>query len=161
MTNYSKKDASDLIMGVFLDIFGIYLTYAGLHMKVFKTFLDGPGFFPFVLGLILLTLGIIMTTVGIRSGGFLYLKENVKGHKMLAFFTHEETVRVLILIAMMAVYIFGLIGRMHFSVATCIYLLATMFYLRSTKWWKIIIISVVASIMISFIFQYFFKIPLP
>jgi hypothetical protein len=59
------------------------------------------------------------------------------------------------------VYIYGLVGRVHFSIATALYLFATFWYLKSTTVVKNIIISVISALVISAVFQYAFKIPLP
>ncbi|MBE3140015.1 MAG: hypothetical protein IMZ53_05465, partial [Thermoplasmata archaeon] len=52
MVKTDKMAAADLVMGIFLIAFGGVLIWASLNMKIYKTFLDAPGFFPFILGII-------------------------------------------------------------------------------------------------------------
>ena len=52
MEEMKKYGTADLIMGIFLIVFGVLLISASLQMKVYKTFLDAPGFFPLLLGII-------------------------------------------------------------------------------------------------------------
>ena len=81
---------------------------------------------------------------------------------MKQFITSDGTVRVLILIAMMIVYIWGLLGRMHFIIATSIYLIANFLYLKATKqWWLSIIIAVVMSAAVYYAFKLGFGITMP
>ncbi|HCG64629.1 MAG: hypothetical protein CVV48_10050 [Spirochaetae bacterium HGW-Spirochaetae-4] len=161
MEDVKKGSVSDFIMSILLLIFGIALIISSLNMKVFNTFLDAPGFFPMLLGIIFIFLGLMMLFSSIRRKGPQQLGHVFGKANMGAFFKHIEFKRVMILIGLMVVYIFGLIGRMHFAIATTIYLFCTMWFLKSTGLVKNIIISVVASIVISVVFRFVFKIPLP
>ena len=51
MSQKTKTTTSDLVMGVILLLFGIYLVIDALGMKIYNSFLDAPGFFPFILGM--------------------------------------------------------------------------------------------------------------
>lgn len=161
MDEKKKTIASDLVMGIFLVLFGIYLIISSLHMKIFKSFLDAPGFFPLLLGIIFIVLGIMMIVSAVKAGGVSDLKASVKVEEIKAHFRNDEVIRVFVLVVLMVVYIVGLVGRISFTVATFLYLAATMFYLKSTKWWAILIISAAAAVLTSLTFKYAFKIPLP
>ncbi len=163
MSQIKKTTASDLIMGVILLAFGIFLIVESLGMKVFNSFLDAPpGFFPFILGIIFCLFGIVMVIGSIRGGGSVAAtKATFRKDSLLALFLNPESKRVVILSFFMVVYIYGLIGRIHFAIATFLYLVVTFWYLKSTTWLKNIIISVLSAVLISAIFQYVFKIPLP
>jgi len=157
----TKNSAADLIMGGLLIVSGILIIIAALNMKVYKSFLDAPGFFPLLLGIIFNVLGIMMISSAVKRKGheqiaLVFTKESLK-----RFFTHEQFIRVMILIVMMVVYIFGLIGRMHFAAATAIYLFFTLLYLKSASIIKIILISIITGVLISLVFARFFDIPLP
>ncbi len=148
-------------MGVLLLAFGIYLIVESLGMKVFNSFLDAPGFFPFILGIIFCLFGIVMLIGSLRGGSVAATKAAFRKDSLFALLDKPESKRVVILSFFMVVYIYGLIGRIHFSIATFIYLVVTFWYLKSTAWLKNIIISVLSAVLISAIFQYVFKIPLP
>ncbi|MFA5698576.1 MAG: tripartite tricarboxylate transporter TctB family protein [Sphaerochaeta sp.] len=161
MEEQKKTTTSDLIMGVLLGIFGVYLMVAALNMKVYNTFLDAPGFFPLILGGIFLVFGVVMVIGSLKAGGVQSTKESFSKHNLLAIALDPQTKRVVILAALMVVYIYGLVGRVHFTLATFLYLFFTFLYLKSTKIHWNILISVIASVLISVVFRYLFVIPLP
>ena len=161
MSQKVKTTTSDLVMGILLTIFGIYLIVEALGMKVFNTFLDAPGFFPLLLGIIFIVFGILMLVGSVRGGSVHAAKETYRKENLIAQFFNPQSKRVVILAFFMVVYIYGLIGRIHFTIATVLYLFVTFLYLKSTTLVKNIITSVVAALLISGVFQYVFKIPLP
>lgn len=161
MSNSKKTTTSDLIMGVILMVFGVYLIVVSLGMKVYNSFLDAPGFFPFILGIIFIVFGLVMLIGSLRGGSVEAAKSTFHKDSLIALFLSPQSKRVVILSFLMMVYIYGLIGRVHFSIATFLYLVSTFWYLKSTTWIKNIIISLLSAVLISAIFQYAFKIPLP
>lgn len=160
-----KKDrsaAKDLVSGIVLVLFGLFVLFDALNMKVYNTFLDAPGFFPAIVGAVIAVLGLIVAYIGFRLGGIKQLKEIVNGESLKTFVTHDETIRVLILIVMMVVYIWGFLGRVHFIIATSIYLIANFLYLKATKqWWLSVIIAVAMSVAVYYAFKLGFKITMP
>lgn len=151
----------DLVMGILLIVFGIWVCIESLQMKIFSTFLDAPGLFPFILSILFVILGVMLLSSALRRKGLAAAKSILNAEFLTAFFKDEKTIRTLILIGLMAIYIFVLVGRVHFFIASVAYLVATMLYLKSTKLWKIIVISVIASALICVTFKYGFRIPLP
>ncbi len=161
MDDVKKNVTADFIMSILLIIFGILIGWASLNMRVYNKFLDAPGFFPLILGIIFVVLGTIMLISAVKRKALEQVQEVLHKDRVVGFFKHDQFKRVMILIALMAVYIFGLIGNMHFTIATAIYLFATFLYLRSSSVIKIIIISIVTAALISAVFKNFFNIPLP
>ena len=161
MIKTERMAAADLVMGIFLIIFGGIVIWSSLNMKIYKTFLDAPGFFPFILGIIFIGLGIIMALSSLRRKGYEQIKQGIKNINFSRLFKNIQFPRVIILIALMAFYIFVLVDRIHFTIATTIYLFLTLYYLKSTSLIKIIIISVATAFLISTFFTEFFEIPLP
>ena len=157
-----RNAAKDFVSGLLLVLFGIFILFDAMNMKVYNTFLDAPGFFPAIVGGVITILGAILAFIGYRLGGLAQLKEVLNGAFLKQFITSDGTVRVLILIAMMIVYIWGLLGRMHFIVATSIYLVANFLYLKATKqWWVSIIIAVITSVIVYYAFKLGFGISMP
>lgn len=161
MNEKMKSSASDLIMGVILVIFSIFLGVSALRMRVYNTFLDAPGFFPLILGIIFFAFGLVMIISAVRSGSVEAAKKAFSKNNLITVLLDSQTKRVIILSFFMVVYIYGLIGRVHFTVSTFLYLMATFLYLKSTTLVKSAIISIVSALLISAVFQYLFKIPLP
>jgi len=153
--------SGNIIVGLLLIVSGISISIVALQMKVFRDFLDAPGFFPLILGCIFVLLGAVLSIPALRQSGFTPVKNMFAKSNLILFVKNDKTLRVTVLLAMMFVYVFILIGRMHFAIATAIYLFATMLFLKSTKWWLALIISIVASVCIAVVFRYGFRIPLP
>ena len=158
----NRNAAKDLFCGVLLVLFGIYVIIDSLNMKVYNTFIDAPGFFPTIIGAVIALLGGILAFIGLRLNGLKQLKEVCNGPYLKQFFTSDSTIRVVILVAMMFVYIYILLGRIHFILATSIYLIANFLYLKATKqWWLGIIIAVAMSVIVYYAFKLGFGISMP
>ena len=164
MDDRKKKSAAmNTVFGALLVLFSMYIIISSLHMKFFKSFIDGAGFFPLIIGCVLTVLGGVLVFIGINSGGIAELKEVFTGSFMKAFIKNEVTIRVLILVALMAIYIFVLLGNIPFVWATTIYLFVTFVYLKAYKkswiipgWLK----ALVTAVLTSFIVYYAFKLGL-
>lgn len=157
-----RNAAKDLFCGVLLALFGIYVIIESLNMKVYNTFIDAPGFFPTLIGAVIILLGGILAFIGFRLGGAKELKEVCNGAFLKQFVTSDSTIRVVILVAMMVVYIYVLLGRVHFIIATSVYLIANFLYLKATKqWWLGIIIAVAMSVIVYYAFKLGFGISMP
>ena len=160
-----KKDrsaAKDFVSGILLVILGLFILFDALNMKIYNTFLDAPGFFPAIVGVVIAVLGAVVAFIGFRLGGLAELKEICNGDSLKKFITGEETVRVLVLVLMMVIYIWVLLGRIHFIIATSIYLITNFLYLKATKqWWLSIIIAVAMSAIVYYAFKLGFNITMP
>ena len=158
----NRNAAKDFFCGILLVLFGAYVIIDSLSMKVYNTFIDAPGFFPTLIGAVLVLLGGLLAIIGFKLGGARELKEVCNGAFLKQFLTSDSTVRVVILVAMMVVYIYILLGRMHFIIATSIYLIANFLYLKATKqWWLGIIIAVAMSVIVFYAFKLGFGITMP
>lgn len=151
----------DLVFGVLLVISGVYVSYTAANMRVYQTVLDAPGLFPFVLGIVLTVLGVLLTVSSLKLGGIAQLREMANAAYVRRLVTGFGFQRVFFLTLLMIVYMFVLIGRMHFILATFIYLTATFYYLKSSSHIRIIVIAALCSFLIGYSFRNFFGIPLP
>jgi hypothetical protein len=71
----ARNAAKDLFCGVLLVLFGIYVIIDSLNMKVYNTFIDAPGFFPTIIGGVLVVLGAVLAFIGFKLGGAKELAE--------------------------------------------------------------------------------------
>ena len=157
-----RNAAKDFVSGILLVLFGIFIVVDALNMKIYNTFLDAPGFFPAIVGGVIILLGALLAFIGFKLGGMTELKEIMNGQSMKEFATSDGTVRVLILIAMMVIYIWVLLGRVHFIIATSIYLIANFLYLKAMEqWWISIIIAIAMSAIVYYAFKLGFGITMP
>lgn len=160
--------AKELIFGVILVLFSIYVILTSLGLKYMKTFMDGAGFFPLLIGIVLLILGSVLLYVAVKCGGVNELKEALAaGNGVAGFVKNDKTLRVLILIGMMVVYMYGLVGRIQFIPSTAAYIFANYMYLGACEkgklpaWLKAAIISVVAAVATYYMMKTFLGITLP
>lgn len=161
MVKTDRMAAADLVTGIGLILFGGVLILASLNMKIYKTFLDAPGFFPFILGIIFIGLGTVMTSSSLHRQGYQQVIQGLKNFDFTHILRNIQLQRVMILIFLMAFYIFILIDRINFTLATALYLFFTLYFLKSASLIKIILISIVSAFLISTFFVEFFHIPLP
>ena len=169
MDNKNKKEpALDVVFGIALIIFGIYIVITSLGLKYFTSFIDGAGFFPCIIGSCLILFGIVLLYTAIRLGGIKMLKESLTAEGVKGFFKNDTTIRVAILIAMMVIYMFVLIGNVHFILATSLYIFANYMYLDACKkiwvipaWAVRAIIAVVASTAVYYGMMIFLGITMP
>lgn len=158
-----KNAAMNTVFGALLVIFSIYVIVSSFGMKYFRSFIDGAGFFPLIIGCVLLGLGGVLVFIGLNAGGFAQLKDVCRGSFLLAFIKDERTLRVLILLALIAVYVFILLGNIPFVWATSIYLFCTFLYLKAYKKTWIIpgwVLALFTATATSFVVFYAFKIGL-
>ena len=164
----NREPALDVVFGIFLIAFGIYVVITSLGLKYFNSFIDGAGFFPSIIGSCLTVFGIVLLYTAIRLGGVGQLKEILTGENVKAFFKNDTTIRVAILIIMMTIYMFFMIGNMHFILATSIYIFANYMYLNACKkiwvipaWAVRAITAVVASTAVYYGMMIFLGITMP
>ena len=149
-----RNAAKDFASGLLLVLIGIFIVVDALHLKIYNTFIDAPGFFPTIVGSVIAVLGGILAFIGFKLGGPKQLKEVLTGTFLKQFATSESTLRVVILIAMMVIYIWVLLGRVHFIIATSVYLIANFLYLKANKhWWLSVIIAVAVSTIVYYAFK--------
>ena len=133
MKKNNREPALYVVFGLFLIIFGAYIVITSFGLKYFNSFIDGAGFFPCIIGSCLILFGIVLLFTAIKLGGVKQLKESLTGNNVKSFIKDDGTIRVLILIAMMVIYMFVLIGNIHFILATSIYIFANYMYLDACK----------------------------
>lgn len=162
MDENKKKAAIDFASGIGLTAIGVYIVIEALNMKVYNSFLDAPGFFPTIVGGVIAVLGAVLAFIGFRLGGAGALGMIFGGHNIKRFITAEGTIRVVILTLFMVVYIYGLLGRIHFIAATSIYLVTNFLYLKANKhWWVSVLIAVGTSVVVYYAFKLGFGITMP
>lgn len=153
----------DFISGIILLIFGIYVLITGIFIAKKSTIGDivwygSPGIFPIFIGVIIVILAIILAIENLPK------ENNVNLIRDIVKCVDKNVVfRTLITIGLFAVYVFILIGRIPFYIATFVYLFITMLIFRENKFviWKLLLISIIVTIIICLGFGKIANIPLP
>ncbi len=123
-----------------------------------KAWLVAPGIFPLVLSAGLLLMFSVLLFVSYKEGEF-------KGHFSVraaqSLLNDPENLMQVVQISLLCLYVFGLLGRVHFGVASAIYLFSAMFAARAASWPILLLIAILFSALVSYVFGTLMKIPLP
>jgi putative tricarboxylic transport membrane protein len=113
---------------------------------------DGPqaGYFPFYLGVLIC----LASAVNIVAAFAL------RGDKNRTFVETGQLKLVLIVLIPAAVYV-GLIGWLGIYVTSAFFIAFFMRWLGKYPWWKVVAVSIGNSVVFFFIFEIWFKVPLP
>ncbi len=157
---------ADVLSALILFLLSLYVMAEGLRMILLEdtgtdVWYYSPGIYPLFVGSVLLVLSGLLFIKKKKAGGKLVIRLDTL--KSFQFRFDNVVTRIIIAIALLALYVFVLIGRIPFLFSTFIYLSATMIIFRDGKIaiWKLLIISaVVASVIFAF-FHYVAAIPLP
>lgn len=156
----------DLIVSTILWVVSIFVLLDSLRMTFNvslpnideNVWLVAPGFLPMILSGGLVIMFSFLIWLSIRQG-------DLKGHFSTSAFikaiTDPETVSKLIQMALLCIFVFVLLTRLHFGVASALYLFAAMSAARAAKLWQIALISILFAAMITYVFGTLMKIPLP
>ncbi len=156
-----EKDvaAADVVFPAIVMILSVLAFYHAYGMRVPQTMLDAPGLFPMVMSSLIFLTAVVVFVNGIRNRGWQKLKRfwsqdgAIKGNVML--------IRALVISALMLLYVYVLIPELPYFVASFVFLIALMLFLRSTKIIYIVVIAAVASYAIYYLFRHALNIPLP
>jgi hypothetical protein len=118
----------------------------------------GPGIVTGLLGLGLLALAVTLLIRAWRRTGASLIISLAEIHK---YFTDSRTRRLGIMCLLSTGYLLTLGRGIPYAVTTACYLILTMLLFRAASWWAILVISVVTTAAIAFVFNRIFLIPLP
>lgn len=152
----------DIIFGVILVILGIVFAVESYKMPWSGIsgggVLAAPGLLPLIVSLIIAACGVILV-VSARREGARISKDDIKA--AVNTLKSKPATRVYVMLVIIAGYVFGLIGRIEFTLATFIFLAVFFLYIRAGKWWSCFILAAVVAAAISFGFGTLLSIPLP
>jgi hypothetical protein len=157
-----SKKHFDFLASFVLMILGAYVIITGydIYRDAQELFYVSPGFFPIMLGILLVFCSVLLLVSSLKNGGakarFAELRLWWAGSVRA-----KDTFVTLGGVLIMFVYTFLLLRFMPFWLASLIFLVAIMFYLRTTKALRILIISALTMGAIVVFFQVGFGIPLP
>ncbi len=119
----SNMPKADFLMSIVLMIFGISVLINASGMPNFAdqnvSPYSAPGVVPTLLGAIFLLLGMIMLIRSILRKGY---RLGITRNNIAAWFKDQTTHRFLITLGLSVVYALILLGRMHFLLATGLYM---------------------------------------
>ncbi len=117
-----------------------------------------PGLVPAAAAIVLFLLGSALSFHAFQEGGA-WKHEDFS--RLKAAIADPASGRSALAALLLMVYVFGLLGRVHFILASFLFLVAFMFLFKATAWWKILSISAIVSTAIGIVFEHLARIPLP
>lgn len=152
----------DFVAGVVLSVLSIIFGIITLKMPWNGISGGGvkaaPGILPIIVCGALFIMGIMLAVEGYKEGGKITADDLKAGSKVL---TSKEALRIYLMIALIAAYIFGLLGRIHFAIATFIFLSVFFLMVKAGKWWTCLLLAAIVAGAITFAFGELIGIPLP
>ncbi|MEZ5831811.1 MAG: tripartite tricarboxylate transporter TctB family protein [Dongiaceae bacterium] len=144
--------AADIVVALILIGIGLVVITDSLRLGIGWD-ADGPksGYFPFYTGLL-----IVASSIGTIL--FTWLKRAKKGNA--SFVNREQLGYVLKVLVPSAIYV-ALIGVIGIYISSALFIGAFMRWLGGFRWHTIIIISVGVPLFLFFMFEVWFKVPLP
>lgn len=159
MLKIAKPESNGLfILGVLIVSLALFVIIESVQMPHWnkELYLMAPGFVPLLVGTALLILGFILTIKAVNLGGC-----RQWGNWLSIVYSAEENRRFLGILALMCLFVVGLIGRVPFSVAVLIFHILIFSYLRIGGYVKIGVISLAVTLLVAVLLPYLFDMPLP
>ncbi len=154
------KKYGDIIVGIFFMVLSVVLIVAAKQLPPSAVMEIGPDFMPLVIGVFTFVLAAILTVMSIKN-----FKKNAESIDPDSL-PKCDYVRVLASIILVLIYVF-ILQPVGFIISTLLFLLLQMFVLspddeRDAKHLvRLVIIDVIFTMIVFFLFRYGFKIILP
>jgi putative tricarboxylic transport membrane protein len=143
----------DVTSSLFWALVGILFCIGGVHYGLRRSGIPGPGFLPFVTGLILVALSLILLLsrlVNKRDGGDLSIEPMPRG---------EALKRILQALGALCLYVL-ILEHLGFAMTTFLFMVVIL-RLEPRRWTFIIPAALCATAFFFFLFKVFLRVPLP
>ena len=147
----------DLRLGWFVFFLGLAVSWLSFTLPMRGEFIESPGIFPGLMGLLLILFAVILIVRSLMKGGRIHAAQWVRS--VIPFLTSPDHRPVILGIILPAVYIFGGIPVIGFYPATVLFL-TVMFYLfvqRWRRWFLFLPIAVALTGLLYLIFNILFQ----
>jgi hypothetical protein len=123
----------DLRVGCVVLIFGLYVCWASFTMPMRGEFIESPGIFPGLMGILLVLFAAILIVRALRKGGRLHFTRIFGSTISIAM--SQEHRPVILGVILPAIYVFVGIPLIGFYISSALFM-TIMFYLFVMKWRK-------------------------
>ncbi|GAK56519.1 hypothetical protein U27_03481 [Candidatus Vecturithrix granuli] len=157
--NVKQMVKADFIVSIVIILFSLFLIFESIVMPRYEEWglYATPGLAPLVFSLLLLFTGIILFIRSLLQQGY---KIRLRREHFSRLFNSVQVQRFLAVFGLIILYAL-LLGKVHFVILSTVYVLCTIFYFRSTRWWINLLISVSMSVAVWVLFSRIFLVPLP
>jgi hypothetical protein len=146
----------DILISILMILGSSWAIYESLRMS-YEVYFKGratlytvPGLFPFIVSLCILGGSIWVFINAIRSGGDLKFLSPCALKKTFSSF---KAFIPTIVMGLMWIYVFIFVGRIHFIIATFLFISLFMITFKATQWIRILLISALYSAAIVYFFS--------
>jgi hypothetical protein len=155
-----KLVKADFVVSLVLILFSSFIIVQSFHMPKYATsagFYAMPAMTPMVFGSLLLLLGLILFGRSLKAGGY---HIRITRAQVIAVLHSEGVKRFSAVLGLVVVYFF-LLGKINFVVVTAAFLFAMIQFFKGAKWWTSLIISTLTALIVWYVFNQIFLVPLP
>ena len=161
----SEKDSMagiDFFSAILLMGFSLGIALWSLKMPRFSGWSTAPGLLPLFLCICTFFMSLSLLVSSIKKRGHKEFMIRYRALSLSRFIWDTKTIRSLWIILLTAIYVFVLLDRVPFELASFIYLTATLYiFWRKGGWLKIILISLLLPFATGGIFRGLFVVFLP
>lgn len=154
--------ASVIIFAV--SVYVIIMSFVYWKDDYVDEFYYSSGLMPFIIGSALLLMSIIYFYRTVKEHSFSVCIKDLKNFS-LEFIKSKSVHKSLVILVMFFIYIYFMVGKLPFAIATFIALSAILIFVNFEKSWKrilkMVVISACATGAIILVFQVIFKVPMP
>lgn len=152
----------NFIGSLVLTLFSIAVLWGSvnIYLRAEEPVHSSPGLMPGMLGVALLLCSLLLFRQSVKDDGVRTRLAEAKDW-IVDLARHTDTRNTVIGIALMAVYTFVLVHVLQFWVASLIFTVAMLGFLRATKWYLVLLISGLTVGGIVLLFSVVFNVPLP
>lgn len=149
----------DITAGIVLLGLGLYITYESIKMPLYDVY-SAPGIAPGLCGIIITITTILLLINAVKNATKQAAISKKPEKESVIPLQDRFEVRFAILVIVTVLY-FTLLGRVHFIIATSIYLIIMMLFLKAGRPINVVIIAVILSITIYYGFTTLLMVYMP
>lgn len=157
--NNEKIVKADFVSSLVIILFSLMEIYISFRMPTYEEWglYATPSLAPIVFGFILLFCGIFLFVRSTVKGGY---RISIRREDVLRVYHSRAVTHFFVVLGLVILY-YLLLGKVHFMLISGAYIFFNIFYFKSTALWKNLLISIITSAVIWYLFDQVLLIPLP
>ena len=157
-----RMASSDIVTSLIVMAVAVVVAIWSLKLSIPSGWTSAPGLVPLLFAGTLFLMGLGLFISALHRNGLTILRTRLSSFSGKNFIQDTQTKRSLWIIALTAIYMLILTGRLPFEIAGFLFLFSTFaVFWEKGRWLKIIVASIVIPIFFSLTFRFLFSILLP
>ena len=158
---WQRERGADLVAGISLAGLGLYVAAQAAIMPRPVGWHSAPGLLPFLLGVWLTVMSAVLLVGSVKRGGWAHVRTAVRQFHRDVAARATAMRRMAFVLAGVAAYVYLLLPRLHFEIATFVYLATTIGVLWRREPLKVALVSAGVAIALTLLFSRFLRTLLP